>query len=222
MIRTQLAPAFLALGLPIAAGPAGADSLNPSEAEILPRLIDSLCVDLVEDSIGCEQVLVLASDTQPDRADLIILTDWREDPGSQPLLIARNVVFNGEMWGMAPDLAAAENGSLMLSSQQSGIGRFPWFQTYTIAFRDNRFVLAGFSYSTYDRAAGGSMNCDVNLLTGDYTVEATSVDPETEDETVTLSETGQGDPLDLDVANLGTNAPFPAPCEMGLAALDNY
>lgn len=219
---TQIAGLALAIAL---AGPqafAQSGALTETEALVLPRLIDSLCIDMVEDRIGCEQVMLLASETQPDRADLVIVSDWRDDPASVPLLIARNVAFSGSMWGMAPRLEEAPNGSLRLISEQSGIGRFPWFQTFTIAYRDERFVLAGFSYSTYDRIAGGSMSCDVNLLTGEYTVEATSVDPETEDYVQTLSETGQTDPRDLDVANLGTNAPFPAPCEAGIAAIDSY
>ncbi len=212
----------LALGLGCMPATGMAQELTAGEAAVLPRLIDSVCIDLVEDSNGCEQVIVLANAASPDRADLMILRDWRTEPASEPLLIARNIAFNGAMWGMAPELDVAENGSLLLSSQQSGIGRFPWFQTYTIAYRDDRFVLAGFSYSTYDRAMGGGMNCDVNLLTGDYQVNAWSIDPETEDEVVALEETGQSDPLDLDVATLGTNAPFPAACEMGMAAWDVF
>lgn len=224
-VTAILAPVIVALGAVsgVASGAAAQPAdLSETEAQILPRVIDSLCLDMIDERLGCEQAMLLASETQPDRADLVILTDWRDDPPSVPLLVARNVAFNGSMWGMAPRLEAAENGSLRLQSEQSGIGRFPWVQTFTIAYRDERFVLAGFSYSTYDRAAGGGMTCDINLLTGDYTVEAHSLNLETEERIQTLSETGQTDPLDLDVANLGTNAPFPAPCEMGMAAIDSY
>lgn len=198
------------------------DALTVAEAELLPRIIDSVCADLVEERIGCEQVLLLASATTPDRADLIVLSDWRDDPASEPLLIARSAVFNGRLWGMAPSLDISDTGSLLVTSEQTGIGRFPWHQTLTIAHRDGRFVLAGFTYSTHDRAAGGGMTCDVNLLTGDYTVDARRVDAATEQEAPVLSDRGQIAPMDIDAASIGTNAPFPAPCEAGIAALDGY
>jgi hypothetical protein len=212
----------LALGLALATTPLAAQDLTPPEAALLPRLIDSTCIDLVEEHNGCEQVIVLASETEADRADLIVLTDWRTDPASAPLLIARSIAFNGSMWGMATELEQAANGSLRLTSQQTGIGRFPWYQTLTIAYRDEVFVLAGFSYSTYDRMAGHRMSCDVNLITGDYAVEASLYDMETERHTTVLDETGQIEPMVLDAANLGTNAPFPSPCEAGMVAVDEY
>ncbi len=201
--------------------PAQAHDLTTAETEILPRIIDSVCIDMVNDSNGCEQTLVLASQTEPDRADLVILRDRRTQPPSEPLLIARNIVFNGAMWGMAPTLQTTQHNSLLLTSQQIGLGRRPWTQTYTIAYRDGRFVLAGFTYSTYDRIMGGNMDCDVNLRTGDYVVNATTIDPETEQEIVTLSDTGRIEPMNLDIAHLGENALFPAPCNAGLAAMEN-
>lgn len=200
----------------------GQETLTPDETALLPRLIDSACVEIVEASDGCEQVVLVASDTVPDRADMIILRDWRTEPASEPLLIARSAAFNGSMWGMEPSLDVTEDGSLRLSSQQTGLGRYPWFQTLTIAYRDERFVLAGFTYTTYDRGAGGGMQCDVNLLTGEFEVEATQINAETEEAETTFIRTGMIDPLDLDAANIGTNAPFPAPCEEGLAALETF
>jgi len=210
------------LALAVASTPALAQDLSPGEADLLPRLIDSACMELIEAYNGCEQVILLSSAVDPDRADLVILSDWRTEPPSEPLLIARSIAFNGSMWGMAPELAQAENGSLQLTSQQTGIGRFPWHQTLTIAYREDAFVLAGFSYSTYDRAEGHRMSCDVNLLTGDYIVEAMRYDPETERHTPVLEDIGQIEAMVIDAQNLGTNAPFPAPCEDAMAAVDDY
>lgn len=218
----MIRPTCLGLVLCLTGAGASAEMLTDTEASILPRLIDSACLDLIEDLNGCEQVVVVASETEPDRADLIILSDWRTDPASAPLMVARSIAFNGAMWGMAPELMQAENGSLRLASQQTGIGRFPWHQTLTIAYRDDAFVLAGFSYSTYDRGAGHSMSCDVNLLTGDYVVEAERYEPETERHNTVLDETGQIAPMWIDAASLGTNTPFPAPCDAGVAAMDAY
>jgi hypothetical protein len=47
------------------------------------------------------------------------------------------------------------------------IGRDRWRQTLTVAWRDDTFVLAGFTYSWYDTLdPEKSGTCDVNLLTG--------------------------------------------------------
>lgn len=217
---SRLLSILSALGL--LAAPAAAQELSSGETALLPRLIDSQCMDLVEDYNGCEQVILLASETEPDRADLIVLTDWRTDPASAPLLVARSIAFNGSMWGMAPALEQAENGSLRLTSQQTGIGRFPWQQTLTIAHRDGAFILAGFSYGSYDRMAGHRGSCDVNLLTGDYVVEAMRYDSEGDRHMPVLEETGRIDPIRIDAAHLGTNAPFPAPCEAAMDAIDDF
>lgn len=103
------------------APPVHAQDMTLSEALVLPRLIDSACFDLVEDSNGCEQVLLLASDGDVDRADLVILRDWRTDPASEPLLISRGIAFNGAMWGMAPSRSPADDGrDLMMAVQSCG------------------------------------------------------------------------------------------------------
>lgn len=71
------------------------------------------------------------------------------------------------MFGQEPSVTTAQNGSVILGSQNSAIGRNRWEQKLTIAFRNNEFVVAGFTYSYYDTldldAYGG---CDLNLLTG--------------------------------------------------------
>lgn len=194
-------------------------TLLPDETAVLARLISSACIDLVDEHTGCEQVILLQSTTEPDRADLVILTDWRTDPPSAPLLVARNIVFNGAMWGMAPSLAEADNGSLLLNSEQSGIGRFPWFETLTLAWRDGAFVVAGFSYSTYDRALGGHMSCDVDLLTGGYTVDATGYDSEGLAEFPLLDEAGIGESLRIAAEDWSAAGVFPAACIAGQAAI---
>ena len=216
---TPLRPVLAALALCAAPLPALAEGLSPGEGAEFPRLIDSACLDLVEAHTGCEQAILVASETEPDRADLIVLTDWRTEPASAPLLVARAIAFNGAMWGMAPTLEQAGNGSLLLRSEQSGIGRFPWFETLTLAWRDGRFVVAGFTWSSYDRAMGGGMSCDVNLLTGDYVAQATRVSPGTETETAVFDETGRIAPMVRAAADWGSDAPFPDPCSRAMAAL---
>ncbi len=65
----------------------------------------------------------------------------------------------------------SRNGaSLLVRSQNDAIGRTAWNQTLTIAWRDNRLVVAGLTYQFQDkidlRSSGG---CDVNFLSGKAT-----------------------------------------------------
>ncbi len=150
----------------LAASPLTAQDLTLTEADFLPRIIDTLCLDLVDTSTGCEQVFLLSNADAPDTADLIILTDRRTDPGGQPLLILRSAFFNGAMWGMSPALEATDNGQLNIRSEQIGIGRSPWMQTVTVSWDISRFVMTTFTYATYDRALGGSYDCAVDFVAG--------------------------------------------------------
>ena len=71
------------------------------------------------------------------------------------------------MFGQEPSVSTRENGSLMISSQNSSIGRERWAEDLTVIYRQDQFLVAGYSYSHYDTldpdASGG---CDLNLLTG--------------------------------------------------------
>jgi hypothetical protein len=80
---------------------------------------------------------------------------------------ARGVAWRGGMAGQQPELEIAENDSLRLVSQNESIGRDRWRQVLTIAFRDGRFVVAGFTHASRDTLDPDSAGeCDVNLLTG--------------------------------------------------------
>ncbi|MEM5471351.1 hypothetical protein WNZ14_06400 [Hoeflea sp. AS60] len=71
------------------------------------------------------------------------------------------------MYGQEPFVSTRENGSLMITSQNSAIGRDRWEENLTIVYRQNRFIVAGFSYSSYDTLdPDGGGSCDLNLLTG--------------------------------------------------------
>lgn len=103
-----------------------------------------------------------------DFADLLVLTG---DPvyGLQPYAHIPDLVFAGPMGGQVPRLSARSDTSFSVHSGNTGIGRSAWMQDITIAWRQDGFVVAGFTYTSYDRLdvdAGGT--CDVNLLTGGY------------------------------------------------------
>lgn len=84
-----------------------------------------------------------------------------------------SMVWGGTtMFGQEPFVSTRENGSLLITSQNSSIGRNRWEQGLTVVYRENRFIVAGFTYNYYDTLdpdAGGS--CDLNLLTGQGTVD---------------------------------------------------
>ena len=177
---------FLALSFALAS-PLAAQDLTAPEADLLPRVIDSLCIDLVEAHNGCEQITLIANSQEPDTADLIILTDRRTDPGGEPLAVIRQIAFNGAMWGMSPSLEAGEDGTLLLNSEQTGMGRHPWLQTLEITYldADTGFAVTGYHYTTYDRMSAAGFTCDFDMAGGHIHMESYDIDPETEQEVVT-------------------------------------
>jgi len=98
-------------------------------------------------------------------ADLNI---WVRKPDGQLDLHAKakSVVWVGGI-GQQPEFAITPHGSLLVRSMNESIGRDRWHQTLTVAWRNDTFVLAGFTYSWYDTLdLENSGTCDVNLLTG--------------------------------------------------------
>lgn len=159
----------LALTLALLAPPLAAQELTAPEASLLPRIIDTLCMDLIPDRNGCETAVLLTSQQDDLTADLVIFTDRREgnDQTVETVMLARSMVFNGWAFGQSPSLEASGN-SLRVNSEQTGIGRYGWEQTLTLAWRDGTVTLAGITHAAFDRATLRNMRCDVNLLSGDW------------------------------------------------------
>lgn len=89
--------------------------------------------------------------------------------GLDPVLSLPGVIFAGPMAGQAPGFAEGTGTGFAILTEQTGIGRTPWFRRVTVAYRDGGFLVAGFTYDFYDRLDLGHFGtCDVNLLTGDY------------------------------------------------------
>jgi hypothetical protein len=82
--------------------------------------------------------------------------------------LAKAVVWNGGMWGNLPSLEQAKNSrSFYLHSRNEAIGRHRWHEKLTISVRDNKFVIAGYTRTSYDTLDPDyNSACDVNLLTG--------------------------------------------------------
>ncbi|MDL2407242.1 hypothetical protein PY650_16520 [Rhizobium calliandrae] len=76
----------------------------------------------------------------------------------------------GGMVGQEPSIAALPNGSIAVTSQNDAIGRDRWHRTLTLAFRNNAFVVAGYTYDYRDTLnPDGGFTCDYNVLTGKAT-----------------------------------------------------
>lgn len=202
---------FLALIPALLAAPLSAQTLTPGEADTLPRLIDSLCVN-IHPLNGCEQVILLTGAEDESSADLVILSDRRlsDDPAA-PLLVLRDAAFNGSMWGMSPTLEDGEGRTVLLHSEQSGIGRHPWFQTLRIGWQDDAFRVQGFGYSSYDRMTSSSYSCSLDYDTGEWVAEAVWVDPESEEEQAVAQAGTIATPAPL-LTDQNAFASLPEPC----------
>ncbi|WP_224815300.1 hypothetical protein [Hasllibacter sp. MH4015] len=202
----------LGLLVPSLSGPALAQELSEGEASVLPRVIDTLCVDLVEALNGCETALLLTSEVEPDTADLIIISDRRAFDEQRVLAVVRDVAFNGPMFGMSPSLEGAANGALRLLEEQIGVGRSPWTQALTILHDGDGFIVAGRSFSTYDRAMGGGFGCNVDFRTGEWNILADRPDPETDQTIYEADESGRIAPQHIALADWTWTMALPQPC----------
>lgn len=188
---------------------------TPSEAAILPRILDVLCLELVEALSGCETAVLLASENSPDSADLILIGDRGTSEPQAILAVVRDIAYSGPFFGQSPMLEAGPDSTLLVHEEQSAFGRTPWFQTLTIRHpsgdANSGFVVTGQAYSTYDRPAGGSFSCDVDLTTGDWVAQANRVDPESGVTTSDLSTYGRiaGSPIALEEWSSGRALPEP-------------
>lgn len=206
------------LSLLVLAVPAAAQS---PEDLVLPRLIDSLCINLVEAQSGCETAVLLASENAEDSADLVIVSDRRVPDLQSTLITARGIAYSGTFFGQSPSLEASASGALLLHEEQIAVGRTPWMQTLTIQYLDDGFLVVGQSYSSYDRLSGGGFSCDVNLLTGDWTTSADRMNPESGETTYDVSHSGTIAPARQALSEWSPRQGLPAPCETALTAWFN-
>ena len=89
--------------------------------------------------------------------------------GLRPEITLHDVFWAGTMAGTLPAFQPRSDTSFAIQTQQTAIGRSPWVQHLTIAYRNGAFVVAGYDYDTYDRIDPDHFgNCSVNLLTGRY------------------------------------------------------
>jgi hypothetical protein len=145
-----------------------------AETVIAPeRIIDAAIADWNKD--GKPDLALLVASPPDDQADntIGIYIYLRDDEHSLLKLAAGapdkvwgNIEPDGIV-GEEPSIKALANGSIAVISQNDAVGRERWEQTLTLAFRNNAFVVAGYTYNyrdTLDTKAG--FTCDYNVLTG--------------------------------------------------------
>ncbi len=128
------------------------------------QVIAVLNDDLDDDGILDRAVLYYYSDW--DFADLSVyhgtVQGYLEEAAYSP-----KIAWNGHGQGVTPYLTRNEAGSLQVMSGNESVGPSRWHETVTIAFRGGRFVVAGYTFETYelnDPDLGGL--CDTNYLSG--------------------------------------------------------
>ena len=167
MTRTAL-PLTLAVLLPAAA----AASDFPAD-----RITAAAVGDWNRD--GADDLAVIARPPEGSDDDSGVYIYLADDGASRLSLKASapNWIWGSStVYGQEAGVAALANGSIELTSQNSAIGRDRWEQRVTIAYRESRFVVAGYTYSAYDTLdPNHTESCDLNVLTGKGTANGKPV-----------------------------------------------
>ncbi|PWQ97658.1 hypothetical protein [Leucothrix pacifica] len=116
---------------------------------------------------GMDRAVLVAPTDMDDDAGLYIYLSDAASPPPQLNIFKPNLAWSGILWGTIPRLALGKSGSIEVHSMNEAIGRNRWTQKLTIAYRDGAFVVAGYTYESYDTLdLNYAFSCDINLLSG--------------------------------------------------------
>lgn len=105
--------------------------------------------------------------TDEDYAVYIYLNDGDTDRLKLKTVVPNKVWGDLTMAGRAPSITALENGSILITTHNDSVGRDRWEQKLTVAYRNFDFVVAGYTYTSYDTLdPDNTTECDFNVLTG--------------------------------------------------------
>ncbi|MFC3071916.1 hypothetical protein [Shinella pollutisoli] len=150
----------VACGLPFAA--AAADF--PAE-----RIVAAASGDWNKDGVSDLALIVRPADVESDKDNGLYVYLANPDESRLELKLALpDTVWGGlTLYGQEPSLAALANGSFTLTTRNESVGRDRWRQSLTIAYRNNDFIVAGYTYASHDTLdPNGVRECDLNVLTG--------------------------------------------------------
>lgn len=129
------------------------------------RVLSVVTADWNKDG-SFDRAVLIESETEPDQADLLVYLSDASNP-MQLAIDKKNIAWYGTLWGTQPTLAVTERGSLVITAANEATGRNRWTQKLTVAYRDNSFVVVGYTDTERDTLEpGSSLSCDVNLLSG--------------------------------------------------------
>ncbi len=95
----------------------------------------------------------------------------------KPALVKKAAAWSGGIWGSRPSLESTAKGSLLIKSENTGIGRNKWTQTLTVVYRSGEFIVAGLTRDAYDSLDSNSgHSCDLNFLSGKGKRDGKAVD----------------------------------------------
>lgn len=157
-----------------------------AEAIGADRIISAATGDWDKDGNADLALLVAAAeDSGDDHSVYIYLHDDEAGRLTLKTVAANKVWGNLGIAGQRPFLTALPNGSLLITSHNDAIGRDRWEQKLTVAYRNSDFVVAGYTYTSYDTLdPDNQTDCDFNVMTGKGTAEGKPV--VAKDETVLL------------------------------------
>ncbi|GAA4180999.1 hypothetical protein [Shinella granuli] len=159
-MKSLIAALLLSAALPAAAGAAD----FPAE-----RIMAMASGDWNKDGTADLAIVATADEDSGENSGLYVYLAKPEEGRLALALSLPNSVWGSLpiMAGQEPELAALSNGSFTLVTKNESIGRDRWRQTLTVAYRNFDFIVAGYTFSSYDTLnPDGGSECDLNVLTG--------------------------------------------------------
>lgn len=105
-----------------------------------------------------------------DSAEISVLITHQYAQDSRHFVAVDNSklgIYATEIAGNETVLSVNGAGSLEINQQNSALGRDRWERTITVAYRNGKYVLAGFTFSYRDTLNPASTgHCDYNLMSG--------------------------------------------------------
>ena len=159
-MKSLLAALLVSAALPAAAGAAD----FPAD-----RVLTMASGDWDKDGTIDFALIATAEENSGEDSGLYIYLNKPTETRLSLALSLPNTVWGSPpiMAGQEPELGALANGSLTLVTKNESIGRERWRQTLTIAYRNFDFIVAGYTFSSYDTLdPDAGSECDLNVLTG--------------------------------------------------------
>ncbi len=139
-----------------------ADAIDPE------RIVSAATGDWDNDG-NADLAMLVSPGAGSDEDNAVYIHLNNGDTGALVLkTIAPNKIWgNLAMAGQVPSVTALPNGSILITSHNDSVGRDRWEQKLTVAYRNFDFVVAGYTYTSYDTLdPDNTTECDFNVLTG--------------------------------------------------------